>query len=159
VYSIKPDGTDLRRHTAFSGAGFPIQTNINGLRVEDLAWGRTCTEILGCGPGVTLVEPDTSGLEVLIRPQLSSAASVGILVERYVRRRLVVVGRVPFEKRRRGRPRVRWNGRVNGRRLRTGRYRITLRRLVRGIPVEVAQPVDLVVPRRGPARVARPRRL
>ena len=38
-------------------------------------------------------------------------------------------------------------------------YRITLRRLASGIPVEVAQPVDLVVPRRGPARVARPRRL
>jgi len=159
VYSIKPDGTDLQRHTPLNGAGFPAQTNVNGLPVEDLAWGRTCTVVLSCSAGLTLVEPDTSGLEVQLRPQLSAAASIGILVERYVRRRLVVVGRVPFGTRRRGRPRVSWNGRVNGRRLRPGRYRITLRRLARGIPVEVAQPVDLVVPRRGPARVARPRRL
>ncbi len=159
VYSIKPDGTDLQRHTSLNGAGFPTQTNVNGLPVEDLAWGRTCTVLLSCSAGLTLVEPDTSGLEVVIQPQLSAAASVGILVERYVRRRLVVVGRVPFGTRRRGRPRISWNGRVNGRRLRPGRYRITLRRLASGIPVEVAQPVDLVVPRRGPARVARPRRL
>ena len=159
VYSINPDGTGLQRHTSLNGAGFPTQTSVNGLPVEDLAWGRTCTVLLGCSAGLTLVEPDTSGLEVLVRPQLSAAASVGILVERYVRRRLALVGRVPFGTRRRGRPRVRWNGRVNGRRLRPGRYRITLRRLARGIPVEVAQPVDLVVPRRGPARVARPRRL
>ena len=159
VYSIKPDGTDLQRHTSLNGAGFPTQTNANGVPVEDLAWGRTCTVLLSCSSGLSLVEPDTSGLEVLIQPQLSAAASVGILVERYVRRRLVVVGRVPFGTRRRGRPRISWNGRVNGRRLRPGRYRITLRRLASGIPVEVAQPVDLVVPRRGPARVARPRRL
>lgn len=159
VYSMNPDGTALQRHTSLNGAGFPTQTTTTGLRVEDLAWGRTCTVLLGCSSGLTLVQPDTSGLEVVIRPQLSAAASVGILVERYVRRRLVVVGRVPFGTRRRGRPRISWNGRVNGRRLRPGRYRITLRRLASGIPVEVAQPVDLVVPRRGPARVARPRRL
>ena len=159
VYSIKPDGTDLQRHTSLNGAGFPAQTTTSGVPVDDLAWGRTCTVLLSCSAGLTLVEPDTSGLQVVIRPRLDAAASVGILVERYVRRRLVVVGRVPFGTRRRGRPRISWNGRVDGRRLRPGRYRITLRRLARGIPVEVAQPVDLVVPRRGPARVARPRRL
>jgi hypothetical protein len=159
VYSIKPDGTDLQRHTSLNGAGFPTQTTVNGTPVDDLAWGRTCTVLLSCSAGLTLVEPDTSGLQVVIRPQLSAPASVGILVERYVRRRLVVVGRVPFGTRRRGRSRVHWNGRVNGRRLRPGRYRITLRRLASGIPVEVAQPVDRVVPRNGRARVARPRRL
>ena len=159
VYSINPDGTTLQRHTPLNGAGFPTGTTVNGPPVEDLAWGRTCTVVLSCSAGLTVVEPDTSGLEVLVRPQLDAAASIGILVERYVRRRLRVVGRVPFGIRRKGRPRVRWNGRVNGRRLRPGRYRITLRRLVRKVPVEVAQPIDLVVPRRGPARVARPRRL
>jgi hypothetical protein len=160
VYSIKPDGTDMQRHTSLNGAGFPLQTSTNGLFPRHIAWGRTCSALLGCSAGVRLVDSNPlGGLEVQIRPQLDIGAPVGIVVERYAGRRLRLVGRVPFGKRRKGRPRVRWNGRVSGRRLRPGRYRITLRRLDRGIPVEVAQPVDLIVRARGAARVARPRRL
>lgn len=157
IYSVKPDATDLQQHTTVGAAAFPNPTNINGIFPRDLAWGRTCTSVLGCSAVLTVASPSLGGFQ--LQPQLKAPASIGILVERYRGRRLVRVGRVPFGTRRKGRPRVRWDGRVDGRRLSPGRYRITLRRLASGIPIEVAQPADLIVRANGSARVARPRRL
>jgi hypothetical protein len=61
---------------------------------------------------------------------------VGILVQRIVGKhklfgktvpKLAPVGRVPLGKFRKGRGKVRWDGRVNGRRLKPGRYQVTVR--------------------------------
>src|SRR5205823_2615560 len=55
--------------------------------------------------------------------------------------RLVTVGRVPFGQFKRGRHKVRWNFRVNGRRLRRGRYLLTPRLLTRrGVVHELGKP-------------------
>ena len=67
---------------------------------------------------------------------------------------------MPFGAKAAGRARVRWDLRLDGRPLRPGRYRISLRALSAAVPLDVARPVDLVVPRDGkprlrPARVRR----
>jgi hypothetical protein len=81
--------------------------------------------------------------------RLASAATVGILVQRVVgtrrllgRRapRLKLVGRVPLGRHGRGRARIPWDGRVNGRKLRPDRYQITMRRLARDKVVELSEP-------------------
>lgn len=74
---------------------------------------------------------------------------MGILVQRVVgaRRllgkrapRLKLVGRVPLGKQRRGRARIPWDGKVNGRVLAPGRYQITMRRLRGNKVVELSEP-------------------
>jgi hypothetical protein len=81
--------------------------------------------------------------------RLATSATVGILVQRVMgtrrllgRRapRLKLVGRVPLGKQRRGRARIAWDGKVNGRELPAGRYQITMRRLVRKKVVELSEP-------------------
>ena len=54
---------------------------------------------------------------------------VGILVQRVSGHHVKPVGRVPLGNHRKGHLRLRWNLRVNGKRLHAGRYRITLRAL------------------------------
>jgi WD40-like Beta Propeller Repeat len=81
---------------------------------------------------------------------LSGSSSVGILVQRIVGhhklfgRRVPVlrkVGRVPFGAFRRGKHRVRWDLRVNGHKLRRGRYLITPRALTKkGVVRELGKP-------------------
>jgi hypothetical protein len=77
--------------------------------------------------------------------RLINAALIGILVQRVVGHhrvlghrapRLHLVGRVPLGRFRRGHGRIHWNGRVGGRRLRPGRYRVTVRALARNGRVE-----------------------
>ena len=77
----------------------------------------------------------------------SSDISLGILVHRLVGHRTVLVGRRPFGPRRRGRARLRWNFRVNGRRLRAGRYLITVRALNRrGKVIDLSRSILIRVP-------------
>jgi len=159
LYSVKPDGSDFARHTAQFGdaavpPAFPSVTRIIGARVS---WGKTCTTILNCSASLSVVSAGPTGFSIETTPRLDSAASIGFLVERYNGRRLRRAGRVPFGTKRRGRARERWGLRLNGKRLRPGRYRITLRSLARGIPVETARPRDLIVRRQGKPRLARPR--
>jgi DNA-binding beta-propeller fold protein YncE len=87
----------------------------------------------------------TGGLAILTN-HLSLSTAVGILVQRIVEKRLVTVGRVPFGPHRKGRLRIRWNLRVNGRKLTTGRYQITLRALdSHGRVTARAHPLLLVI--------------
>jgi hypothetical protein len=108
---------------------------------------------VGCTGAITV-----SGGEALVAAQLGQQAPVGILVQRIVRQRRVrgrtvrtlrPVGRVPFGRRSKGRLRVRWNLRVNGRRLRPGRYLVTLRAFTkdRGRVLARAQPVVIRIRR------------
>jgi hypothetical protein len=80
---------------------------------------------------------------------LDRPTSVGILVQRITgtRRllgervpRLARVGRVPLGRQHRGQVRIRWNRRVNGRRLSPGRYQITLRALRGTRVIELSTP-------------------
>ncbi len=86
----------------------------------------------------------------LVSFQLLQPSLVGILVQRVVGKhrllgrvvpKLETVGRVPFGRFRRGRHRLHWNLRVNGRRLRRGRYLVTPRLVTRhGIVKELGRP-------------------
>jgi hypothetical protein len=160
IYSLKPDGTDLVRHTsAIDILSDPIpftnvKTGVDGARV---AWGRTCTTIFQCNAALSVVPSQLAGFSLQATPLLPAAASIGFLVERYTGRRLRRVGRVPFGAKRRGHARVRWGLKLHGRRLRAGRYRITLRSLARKVPIGAARPRDLIVPRHGKPRLTRAR--
>jgi hypothetical protein len=112
-----------------------------------------CTVIVGCSDAISI-----SGGQALVTAQLGQGAPVGILVQRIVRERKVKgrtvltlrpVGRVPFGHRAKGRLHVRWNLRVSGRRLRPGRYLVTLRAFTdnRGRVIARAQPIVLRVRR------------
>jgi hypothetical protein len=79
----------------------------------------------------------------------------GILVERVLRferiagRRVPVtrrMGRVPFGPQRKGRIKITWDYKVNGKRLPAGTYRITMRTLRQGRVVELARPIIQKVP-------------
>ena len=62
--------------------------------------------------------------------QLRHRQRVGILVQRVTgKHHLKTVGRVPLGKHPKGHLRLRWNLRVNGKKLHAGRYRVTLRAL------------------------------
>ena len=96
---------------------------------------------------------------MIVGARLGRRAPVGILVQRIVRQRRVhgrivrtlrPVGRVPFGERARGALRVRWNLRVDRRRLGPGRYLVTLRAFSAKGPRRViahAQPVVLRIRR------------
>lgn len=100
-----------------------------------------CAVISGCAASVQV-----SGGQATISATLGTDTPVGILVQRLVHGRAHRVGRVPFGLKRHGRLRQRWNLRVNGHRLRPGRYRITLRALDRrGRVIALARPVVIRV--------------
>ena len=90
-------------------------------------------------PGCRLaLAPQGNG--AVIQSSLGQSNNVGILVQRVVRTKrvhgkkvLVVrnVGRVPLGLHHRGRVRIHWNLKVNGHRLKAGRYAVTLRALDR----------------------------
>jgi hypothetical protein len=97
--------------------------------------GLNCILFPGCN--LTVV-PQAGG--AVIQSSLGQSNSVGILVQRIVgtkkvhgRRTLVLhpVGRVPLGRHHKGKVRIHWNLKVNGHRLRPGKYLITLRALDR----------------------------
>jgi hypothetical protein len=69
------------------------------------------------------------GNDASLDASLAKNEQVGIIVDRQVGHRFKRVGRVPLGRQHRGSLHLRWNLRVNGRRLHHGRYRITLRAL------------------------------
>ena len=80
----------------------------------------------------------SSGGTVILSPSLSLRSAIGIFVVRVVGKRKLlgrsaprvrVVGKVPLGLAKKGRNRKRWNGKVNGKRLRPGTYLLTYRSL------------------------------
>ena len=82
-----------------------------------------CSAIL-CGGELTV-----SGGSAELSGSLHQASTIGILIRRRERRRLLPVGHVPLGHHHAGPFHLRWNLRVDGRRLSAGRYTITLRAL------------------------------
>ena len=160
LYSSKPDGTDLARHTdarvIFNP--YPPTNNNNSIRPSDIAWGQTCIVIVACFSISAINATSPGGLVGLqANPNLSFDASIGFFVERYRGKHLSRVGRVPFGEKAKGHAKVRWNLRINGHPLRRGRYRITLRALAGSIPIDRARPVDLIVGAHHSLHLAKPR--
>lgn len=94
------------------------------------------------------ISVQVAGGGAVISSQLLQNTSVGILVRRRSGKRLRTIGRVPLGRRQRGRNRIRWNLRVNGRRLPPGRYTVTLRALnARGKVFDLSRPATITVPR------------
>jgi hypothetical protein len=94
----------------------------------------------------------------LVNAQLFTAAGIGILVQRVVgyhrllgRRmpRLQLVGRVPLGHFQRGHARIRWDRKVDGRKLQPGLYQITVRALATNGRIEdLGRPSLVRIPRR-----------
>ena len=104
------------------------------------------TAISACGVRIVPISSGGSTTAVILATRLVRAAPLGILVQRLVGKRRLTVGRVPFGLRRTGRQEIRWNLRVNGHRLRKGRYLITLRMFDRrGHLIALAQPTAIKV--------------
>jgi uncharacterized delta-60 repeat protein len=109
-----------------------------------------CVNIRACTVGV-----QTSGNSATFTQTNTATQFNGIVVERVMRfkriagRRVAVtrrVGRVPFGPQRKGRIKIRWDYKVNGKRLPAGTYRITMRTLRRDKVVELAGPLIVKVP-------------
>jgi hypothetical protein len=112
---------------------FTTATSPQSLFGQAIIGGPNCVLFPGCNLAVV-----GSGAGAVIQAGLGQSNTVGILVQRIVRtkrvhgRRVLVlaaVGRVPLGHHRTGKLRIRWNLKVNGRRLKKGRYLITLRAL------------------------------
>jgi hypothetical protein len=72
---------------------------------------------------------------------------VGIVVDRQAGRHFKRIGRVPLGEQHKGRLRLRWNLKVNGKRLHSGRYRITLRALdKKGNVLGLSRPRTIRIP-------------
>lgn len=96
-------------------------------------------------PAILLPGPGSFTLNVSV----TVPTAIGILVQRRVHGRLVTVGRVPLGRRHAGRNRIRWDLRVNGRRLAPGTYYVRVRLLDRhGHVFELSRPIRIRVPRR-----------
>jgi TolB protein len=125
--------------SAVDGSGMKVLTSASGLNFGP-DWQPL--PFLTLTPVVT-----TSTLFTTINVQLLASTSVGILVQRRVHGRLVTVGRVPFGRKHKGRNRIRWDCRVNGRRLRPGIYFIRVRLLdSHGHVFEVSKQFRIRVP-------------
>jgi hypothetical protein len=102
--------------------------------------------INGCNVHILAIKGGGTASALLIKTTSIQAAQFGILVQRLIRGRLALVGHVPFGLRRSGHLRIRWNQRVNGHRLPSGRYLITLRMFDRrGYLVARAHPVLVTI--------------
>ena len=109
-----------------------------------------CSLLSGCTCAIRVTRN-----HAVIGATLGQSAPVGILVQRIVRQRRVkgrivrtlrTVGRVPFGRQKKGPVRVRWNLKVNGRRLAPGRYLVTLRGFGAGkVIVARARPVVVTI--------------
>jgi hypothetical protein len=135
-----------------NGAYFTFTTAGSPQRLfsQAIVGGISCALFPGCAVNVT-----ASGNGAVISSRLSQNDHVGILVQRIVRfsrvhgRRVPVlrnVGRVPLGLHHRGQVHIRWNLKVNGHRLKPGRYLITLRGFDAHLnPLGTTKPVVFVV--------------
>jgi hypothetical protein len=127
--------------------------NTGGIDLGGIAFGDVGNLSLYFRPTFTF----TNIRQGIVTANLAVASGVGLFVQRITGRHRVLgkrafklrtVGRVPFGTFKKGRVRERWNLRVNGKRLRPGRYLLTVR-AVRGKTVrELGKPKVIRIRRR-----------
>jgi hypothetical protein len=117
--------------------------------------------VVTCGKNCLGPLTNHTVVDAHLQPTLSFSTlgqTVGIFVARVTgtrkllgRRvpRISVVGRVPLGRTVKGVNRFRWNGKVNGRRLRAGTYLLTYRALKRGRVLSISGSIRLTVTRSG----------
>jgi WD40-like Beta Propeller Repeat len=124
--------------------------------------------LIQCGAGCLAQTQSSTGTKVTLAPTLSIGSQIGIFVGRVVGKRkllgrtaprLRVVGRVPLGRAKRGRNRIRWNGRVDGKRLRRGTYLLTYRSLKGKRVTNTSASIRLRVGKGGKIRRARRERV
>ncbi|MGZ4278342.1 MAG: hypothetical protein ACXVVU_16955 [Solirubrobacteraceae bacterium] len=120
----------------FTSAGTP-----QALFSQALTGGPNCVLFLNCKLQVVI-----KNAAAQIIAKLRQRHFVGILVEKVGKHHVTRVGRVPLGSHPRSTLHLRWNLKVNGKRLRAGRYRITLRALdKKGNALGVTKPVTIRV--------------
>jgi hypothetical protein len=93
------------------------------------------------------VDVHVHGGRATIGATLYQSHPVGIIVDRQVGHRFKRIGRVPLGSQHKGALHLHWNLRVNGRRLHSGRYRITLRALdKKGNVIGLTRPKTIRIP-------------
>lgn len=95
--------------------------------------------VINCGTScLSSLKRAATGTPILLKPKLSLGSTVGIFVVRVLGKRKLlgrtvprirVVGRVPLGRARKGANRFRWDGKVDGKRLKRGTYLLTYRSL------------------------------
>ena len=125
--------------------------------------------LVTCGASCIL-SMQTSLPKVSLTPTVSTTTktqTIGIFVVRVTGKRKLLgrrvprikqVGRVPLGRTRKGRNRFRWNGNVNGRRLKPGTYLLTFRALRRERVVSTSGSIRFKVTKQGRIRGARRQR-
>ncbi len=120
----------------FTSAGGPQR-----LFAQAAIGGPNCVLFYGCR-----VQIPVHGGHGEIDATLRTPCQIGILVERVHGHTVERVGRVPLGKHHKGRVHIKWNLKVNGKRLQHGHYRVTLRALdAHGNVLGLTKPVDVKV--------------
>jgi hypothetical protein len=128
----------------------------SALDVPVVTCGSSCVKSLQTSLGGVPLKP--------VVTKTTKGQSIGIFVVRVTGRRKLLgltvprikqVGRVPLGKTRKGRNLFRWNGKVNGRRLKRGTYLLTFRALRRERVVSTSGSVRFTVTKDGRIRGAR----
>ena len=120
IGAVAPTSQLRRYHEIFGGLSLALS---NAIAVPNL----TCSTCIS-----------TTSTSLLLEPSVTSSSLIGILVARVRGTRTLLgrkvpkitpVGRVPLGKTKKGRNRFKWDGRVEGKRLKKGRYVLTFRAL------------------------------
>lgn len=125
--------------------------------------------VIGCNQAcLAHLQRSESGSTVILAPRLSTGSAIGIFVARVTGKRkllgrtaprLRVVGKVPLGRAKKGRNRKRWNGKVNGKRLRPGTYLLTYRSLKGKRITNTSDSIRIRVAKSGKIRRARRERV
>jgi hypothetical protein len=136
-----------------------FQTNYGGLSLAPASSSDSVIVSCGISCSGTLSGGGATGSGIALTPTVSTTTRIGIIVARrtgtrrlFGRRvaRIKAVGRVPLGKATKRRPLFRWNGRVNGRRLRAGTYVLTFRALTsRGRILATSNSLQFRINKRG----------
>jgi hypothetical protein len=107
---VNPNGADVVHHTIFGG-------NLS-LFVRPVLKSGTLTS----NGFISFIALSPTGVGILVQRIVGRTKLLGRTVPK-----LETVGRVPLGTFKKGHGRVRWNGRVNGRKLKRGTYQVTVR--------------------------------
>ena len=144
-----------------------MRTTPQGRAPQSRSFSAILQALWTCSTNCLRLLPTTPISKVVLSPTVSTTTktqSIGIFVVRVTGKRKLLgrtvprirqIGRVPLGHTRKGRNRFRWNGKVNGKRLKRGTYLLTYRALRRARIVSTSGSIRFTVNRKGRIRGVR----